>query len=333
MTRPDPDGANPGQRQPNPFDTGLPMLRLPAPPAGKRRKRKSGRSAPRVRTPEQAGPVDPAVPKPLKRPSRRPDAEWAEWLDPPARPAEPPKAPPQRRRVPEDDPVADDQPEQRPLPSVPGIVDRTGGNPGPALRRPRPEGAQQQHGNKVLAVLILVGLFIAVGSILWAVLPDASPRKATPLTVPTDGPAGQPTSEPPTDPPSPLATPGCQERRGGDVVSGTGAGGTQDGPSAILAFERAYYEARSGAAARAVVAPDAAVPPADQIQRGIDQVPVGTRYCVQITRTATGAGDGQSHWVVRLTQQYPGEEARTFGQIITTRTELGRTLITGISMA
>jgi hypothetical protein len=80
-----------------------------------------------------------------------------------------------------------------------------------------------------------------------------------------------------------------------------------------------------------VVADDATVPPADQIQRGIDQVPVGTLYCVLITRTATGVGDGQSHWEVRLTQQSPGQQLQTFTQIITTRTTAMRTLVTAIA--
>jgi hypothetical protein len=55
-------------------------------------------------------------------------------------------------------------------------------------------------------------------------------------------------------------------------------------------------------------------------------VPVGTRYCVQITRT----GD-EGQWEVRLTQQKPDEQPHAFTQIISTRAESGRTLITGIA--
>jgi hypothetical protein len=116
------------------------------------------------------------------------------------------------------------------------------------------------------------------------------------------------------------------------VESGTDPGGTGSGPDAIFAFERAYYVQRSGFAARAVVADDATVPPADQIQRGINEIPTGTRYCVQITRAGAPAGD-QSDWEVRLTQQRPGEGPHAFTQIITTRTASARTLITKIISA
>ncbi|MFB8276809.1 hypothetical protein ACFC77_14765, partial [Nocardia colli] len=68
------------------------------------------------------------------------------------------------------------------------------------------------------------------------------------------------------------------------------------------------------------------------IQRGINQIPVGTRYCVQITRTRDG-DDGLAHWEVQLTQQYPGEQPKTFTQLITTRTVAARTLITAIASA
>ncbi|MEV0029807.1 hypothetical protein [Nocardia sp. NPDC050793] len=418
MTRPDQGPTNKQQGQPNPFDTGLPMLRLPAPPTGKRRRRRpsarrsgSSSSAPlrapepprtpphppepsraaprpmpepfygpesphpatplaepgpsyRPELPRAASPAMPepfygpesphpatplaepgpfyehepprAEPPPVRQPPRR-MGEWAEWLDPPIRSEEPAESPTVEIQVPVDEEPEPERGGDDDVPLVPAIIDRTGGNPGPALRRPRQQEQQPERGNKILAVLIVLGLLVAVGSILWAVLPSSGTRAApTPTSSAPAADDARPTVSPtPTGPESPaaVATPGCEQRRTGDVVSGTGVGGTTDGPSAILAFERAYYVQRSGIAARAVVATDATVPPAEQIQRGIDQVPVGTRYCVQITRTAAGAGDGQSHWEVRLTQQYPDQLPKTFTQIITTKTVTGRTVITGISMA
>ncbi|WP_435590690.1 hypothetical protein [Nocardia sp. bgisy118] len=453
MTRPDQGPSNNQQGQPNPFDTGLPMLRLPAPPTGKRRRRRPaarrssassgaplrapepprtpprqpepprvappvmpepfyGTEPPRTGSPSEpprvappvmpepfyepesprtgsplAGPepfyqpeplrtgspseppvAPPVMPEPFYEPEsprttspfagptpfyepeppraeppvRQPPrrmGEWAEWLDPPIRSEEPSDSPTVEIRVPVDEEPEPERGGDEGVPVVPAIIDRTGGNPGPALRRPRPRQPEQQpeRGNKLLAVLIGLGVLVAVGSILWAVLPSSGTRAAPTPTrpVPAADDARPTVSPTPTGPESPaaVATPGCEQRRTGDVVSGTDIGGTLDGPSAIMAFERAYYVQRSGVAARAVVAQDATVPPAEQIQRGIDQVPVGTRYCVQITRTAAGAGDGQSHWEVRLTQQYPGQLPKTFTQIITTKTLTGRTLITGISMA
>ncbi len=283
-------------------------------------------------------PEPPRAEPPVRRSPRR-MGEWAEWLDPPTRSEEPAESPTVEIRVPVDEEPELERGAGDDAPLIPAIIDRTGGNPGPALRRPRPRPQEQQpeRSNKILAVLIVLGVLVAVGSILWAVLPSAGNRAAPSPTssVPVVDDARPTVSPTPTGPESPaaVATPGCEQRRTGDVVSGTGVGGTTDGPSAILAFERAYYVQRSGIAARAVVAADATVPPAEQIQRGIDQVPVGTRYCVQITRTASGAGDGQSHWEVRLTQQYPDQLPKTFTQIITTKTVTGRTVITGISMA
>ncbi|MGV9614232.1 hypothetical protein [Nocardia xishanensis] len=281
-------------------------------------------------------PEPPRAEPPVRRSPRR-MGEWAEWLDPPTRSEEPAESPTVEIRVPVDEEPELERGADDDAPLIPAIIDRTGGNPGPALRRPRPQEQQPERGNKILAVLIVLGVLVAVGSILWAVLPSAGNRAAPSPTssVPVVDDARPTVSPTPTGPESPaaVATPGCEQRRTGDVVSGTGVGGTTDGPSAILAFERAYYVQRSGIAARAVVAADATVPPAEQIQRGIDQVPVGTRYCVQITRTASGAGDGQSHWEVRLTQQYPDQLPKTFTQIITTKTVTGRTVITDISMA
>ncbi|WP_067862658.1 hypothetical protein, partial [Nocardia shimofusensis] len=220
--------------------------------------------------------------------------------------------------------------EPKPLPS---LIDRTGGSPGPSLRRPRPQGGDSDSGNdRMLAVLVVVGVLIAVGSIVWAVLPSAPPEQRAELP-----PVEQATRTPAPTTLAPeaaaVATPGCEQRNSAEVVSGTQPGGTTDGPSAILAFEHAYYVLRSGAAARAVVTPDSAVPAADQIQRGIDQVPVGTRYCVHITKAHAPSADGLTRWEVRLTQQYPDEQPKTFLQSIATRSHTGKTLIESISMA
>jgi hypothetical protein len=127
--------------------------------------------------------------------------------------------------------------------------------------------------------------------------------------------------------PGVIASDGCEQRHDADVVSGTDPGGTGSAPDAILAFERAYYVQRSGYAARAVVAPDAKVPAADQIQRGINKTPVGTRYCVSITR---GSPDG-TKWEVRLTEQQPTKDPKTYPQIITTQAVGDRTLIAAIA--
>lgn len=227
---------------------------------------------------------------------------------------------------------------------TPQIVDRSGGSAGSRLRRARarrPEDGRVRR-DKVLSLLILMGVGIVIVAVVLTVIHTGNRKHNT--TVAANAPAVVENSTLPLAPPistgpaspAPVATADCEQRRDADEVSGTDPGGTSSGPDAILAFERAYYVQRSGSAARAVVTDDATVasadsgpsafPAAESIQRGINQVPVGTRYCVQVTR---GNNDG-SQWEVRLTQQKPGEQPHTFTQIVTTRTISDRTLIAAI---
>jgi hypothetical protein len=211
---------------------------------------------------------------------------------------------------------------------IPAVVDRSGVSAGPRLRHPRPRMTQARRGQRPLAVLIMLGVAVVIISVVLTVIHTGRrqhpgiPAATGTFQVPAA--TGPPAADPPADP---IAADGCERRRIGNVVSGIDPGGTDSGPDAILAFERAYYVQRSGSAARAVVAADASVRGADEIQRGIDQTPAGTRYCVQVT------GAGADHWEVRLTQQKPGESTHMFTQIITTRTDATRTLITSINDA
>ncbi|MBF6171139.1 hypothetical protein [Nocardia blacklockiae] len=123
---------------------------------------------------------------------------------------------------------------------------------------------------------------------------------------------------------APPAT-GCPPRPSEDAVSGNGSGDDSSGPGAIFAFEHAYYRLRSGDQARAVATPDAALPPAQEIQRGIDTVPPGTGYCVTV------APAGPDTWAVDLAEQRPGHPAEIYRQTITTTSRDRRVLITGIT--
>ncbi|WP_019929460.1 hypothetical protein [Nocardia sp. BMG111209] len=260
--------------------------------------------------------------------------DWEQWLDASVPRAEPHAlAPHVRIRGYEADEYEDDD-----RVVAPSLVDRSGGNAGLRLRHPRRgnRNSERSTGDKPMAMLIMVGLAIVVVAVLLIVIHTA--RHRTPSTVSassarvpavvSSGAAGTSTVAAPA---GAIAADGCEQRHSADVTSGTDPGGTGSGPDAIFAFERAYYVQRSGFAARAVVADDATVPPADQIQRGIDQLPAGTRYCVQVTRGGDASDAGQ--WEVRLTQQKPGEQPRTFTQIITTRNAGARTLITTIAGA
>lgn len=92
-----------------------------------------------------------------------------------------------------------------------------------------------------------------------------------------------------TAPAAPGTDPYCAAERVGNTVQGNSAGGTDSGPGAIFGFQHAYYVARSGEQARTLVAADAAVPPAADIQRGIDGIPAGTTHCVRITPVRSSA--------------------------------------------
>ncbi|MBF6061761.1 hypothetical protein IU500_25895 [Nocardia terpenica] len=323
MTRSDPDDRD--AEHGNPFELGLPMVRLPhhRPPRRRRSMRRGGRRRPNPAV---------GVPEPL------PDAEdssdlsgdWEQWLDSGPRPPEPQQPPSETRAHLH---VRDYGPaDSEDTSLIPAIVDRSGGSPGPRLRHPRTTRRRERpNADKLIAVLIMLGVAVVVAAVVLTVIHTANRRTASapPRTIQAPAPANPGASAAPTTAPttpSTFATADCQTRRTPDVVSGTDPGGTASGPDAILAFERAYYVQRSGYAARAVVTDDATVPPADQIQRGINKIPPNTRYCVQITRTPT-----DNQWEVRLTQQQPDQQPATFTQLITTRTTADRTLITAIA--
>ncbi|MFF0453701.1 serine/threonine-protein kinase [Nocardia africana] len=83
---------------------------------------------------------------------------------------------------------------------------------------------------------------------------------------------------------APDSVPWCDATRTATDVNDDAPGGTASGPDAVLGYEYARYDGRSGSAAREYVAPEStAVPSAETLQRQIDQVPVGTQHCVHVT--------------------------------------------------
>ncbi|MEU8901278.1 hypothetical protein AB0C65_35795 [Nocardia sp. NPDC048505] len=118
----------------------------------------------------------------------------------------------------------------------------------------------------------------------------------------------------------------------GEVI-GSGPGGFDTGPAAILGFEHAYYVSRSAVEALRFVDPASVL--ADRgpgLQAGIDAVALGTRHCVRIRPIDT---DGpRARWAVSITEF---DAATSFShstdQIITTRTAGGRTLLGAITPA
>ncbi|MDO3648454.1 hypothetical protein [Nocardia mangyaensis] len=118
----------------------------------------------------------------------------------------------------------------------------------------------------------------------------------------------------------------CPTEQIGDSLRSNGAGGTDSGIAAILAFQHAYYVARSGDEARTLVASNAALPSGAAIQAGIDTIPVGTTHCLEI---APGPADGQ--YLVTITEFRPDAVPIVYNpQLVDTATVGTKTLITSI---
>ncbi|MFE3543285.1 hypothetical protein ACFXK0_09955 [Nocardia sp. NPDC059177] len=132
---------------------------------------------------------------------------------------------------------------------------------------------------------------------------------------------------------SPIETPAvttaagsCPAEQVGNQIQGNGPGGTDSGVSAILAFQHAYYVARSGDQARTLVAANAALPSGADIQAGIDTIPAGTTHCLAIV---PGSEDGQ--YLVTITEYRPDEVPIRYNpQLVGTAVVGGKTLITSI---
>ncbi|MFD6396221.1 hypothetical protein [Nocardia sp. NPDC060249] len=121
----------------------------------------------------------------------------------------------------------------------------------------------------------------------------------------------------------------CPTEQIGAMVRGNNAGGTETGIAAIMAFQYAYYVARSGDQARTLVASNAVAPSAAAIQAGIDSTPVGTTHCVEIT---PGAYAGQ--YLVKITAFRPDSAPSTYTPQLVGTAEVGnKTLITSFGAA
>lgn len=97
------------------------------------------------------------------------------------------------------------------------------------------------------------------------------------------------------------------------------------GEAAIAGFERAYYVLRDGARAREHVAPDARVGSAEQIGKGIAQIPVGTTHCVLVRKATDGA------YAVDVFERRPDGSTTHYPQTVLTVTTPEGTRITAIT--
>ncbi|MFI8974183.1 hypothetical protein ACIGO9_14950 [Nocardia asteroides] len=180
-------------------------------------------------------------------------------------------------------------------------------------------------GRVIAGLAVAFGVAMGVLVVIVAALPEAD-ESATDL-------AG-------TSLPAPLTAPAvasmpahahaiadCPHKRTTALASGADAGDTTSPVSVIFALQHAYYVERSGTRAREFVTDNANVPPAQQIQAGIDTVPVGTRYCVSIVPTAP------ARWQVQVREQRPSAAPELLATLIihTVTDPDGTSKITAIS--
>ncbi|WP_280496925.1 hypothetical protein, partial [Nocardia farcinica] len=175
---------------------------------------------------------------------------------------------------------------------------------------PTPNPTPTARGARGLPGAVPGGALGAAGVVFFRGAPD-------PQHTATDQPA----------PAQPAPADRCPAERVGERIQGNGVGGTDSGPAAIFAFQYAYYVQRSAELARAVVAPDAAVPTVAEIQRGIDSVPADTIHCVTIS-----PGAGVDQYRVVITEYRPGQAPVSYNpQVVSVATSTDRTLITAIA--
>ncbi|MCT7294052.1 hypothetical protein KI427_26950 (plasmid) [Rhodococcus ruber] len=134
--------------------------------------------------------------------------------------------------------------------------------------RPVPRTARRTGRVAAVAIAIAVGVAAVTIGVMW----NARGEESAAAAPPSDD-VGTPMLElsaTPTAPASDLDD-DCRADRG-DQRSGAGV---------IAAWNYAYYVRRDAVAARALATPNSSVVPAEQLQPFIDEIPVGTNYCVR----------------------------------------------------
>lgn len=202
-----------------------------------------------------------------------------------------------------------------PEPVAPSSVEPTA-DPVTGLQRTRPRGPRLAiAGIAAAAVVVAVAITLAIVLGHNKTTRSAAPQPRQTPTVATTTTIG----------PTTASQVGCQATTTGPVTIGNDPGGTSGGDQVIKAFDYAYYVTRSGDAARAVVAPDAKVGTAQEIQGGIDKLDPRTRHCLKITERSAGL------YGVELTEIPPdGQSPVVIYQQIQTKDANGRTWIESI---
>ncbi|MEU8894530.1 hypothetical protein [Nocardia sp. NPDC048505] len=263
--------------------------------------------------------------------------EWADWVSDPEH-----RAPVSDTAEYDDEEFPEDEPEwvEEPAPQYDhdtdyvdngtaaraAFRDRSGGRGILRAAADRKFAAAEGGGlSKRMRLVAALVVWVVVVAVVAVVISSTRREEPPPVAAPTSATqAAQPSA---ATSPWGHATTGCQKTRTPGAAVGAEPGSTASAVDAIFGFEWAYYVDRSAAKARAYTAPDAKIPPAETIQKGIDQQPRGTKYCVYLTQADK---DGYL-WNVELHEKWPGDgEPQKYGQTIATARFGDRTLITAI---
>ncbi|MRH92906.1 hypothetical protein GFY24_36750 [Nocardia sp. SYP-A9097] len=245
---------------------------------------------------------------------------WSDWIEPEPEPEPEPVAARYAEPAYDDDDYDDEYYE-------PGLRAHVGarhrrGQAAPLRSKPR-KGPYPAWAVPLLGVLAVLAVVAAVAVQIAKMSPE---DKSGPM--PTVVASAPPSSAAPSSAaPAAEANPAlCPNEMSGTSIRGNGPGSTHTGPDAILALQNRYYVERNGQRVHEMFAPDATAPSVADIQAGIDSIPVGTIYCVQIM---PGPFAGQHIMVV--TETHPDSSRRVWPpQLVLTSTTGDRTLVSSI---
>ncbi|MEU0538379.1 hypothetical protein [Nocardia sp. NPDC005978] len=212
----------------------------------------------------------------------------------------------------EDDDYYDDPPPRRRLGSP---QRRT-----PLTARGREPYSRQQWMVPLLGVLAVLAITAAV-AVQFAKATGPEPSRAMPTLEPA------PTTITSMQPAAAGAPDLCPNEAVGTHVRGNGPGSTHSGPDVILALQNRYYTERNGQRVREMFVPDSpTTPTAEAIQAGIDSIPAGTTYCVQIM-----PGPFASQHVMVVTETHPDKSRKVWPAQLVLTTAIGdRTLVSAV---
>ncbi|WP_405138767.1 hypothetical protein [Nocardia sp. NBC_01388] len=188
----------------------------------------------------------------------------------------------------------------------------------PSKPRPRAYPAWAAPLLGVLAVLVVTAaVAVQIAKVSPADDKRPMPTVAAPPAAPTSSAAAPAAADNPAL---------CPNEMNGTTVRGNGPGSTRTAPDVILALQNRYYVERNGQRVHEMFAPDATAPSVADIQAGIDSIPAGTTYCVQIM---PGPFAGQQIMVVSET--HPDSSRKVWPpQLVLTSTTGDRTLVSSI---